>query len=246
MDAPRPDDKRKSKRYTLSGDFPFRTKLTLFQNGGVKTSDAKGKDWSVTPVNLSATGASLQLSLAVVAYQREACRMKFSLGTFLLEIPATIAHFRCGSQFSLCGIVFNFTNAETQRSYLQLLESVSLGSSLTPVDAVQDTPDRHKEQFGDNPTAALSIWRDAPTGSITSFDLRMHNYVVRWIEGSPELDVSGLGEISPAEQRHSFPDLVSLSEAQHDEVRRLFSLTVLNMPKSMPEDVRKFFANLVA
>jgi PilZ domain-containing protein len=244
-EALRPDDKRRMPRYAVGSDFPFKTKLTLFQNGGVKVVDAKGKDWSVTLVNLSATGASVQMSMAAVGYQREACRFKLSRGDYLLEIPAAIAHFRCYSQYSLCGIAFNFPDAEMQRGYLQLLESVIIGSSLIRVAAVQDTPDRHKEQFGGSTSSALTVWRDAPGGQITSFDLRMHRYVVRWLEGSPELEVYGVDSADVSATPKVPPEFVTLTGDQLDEVRSLFSLAVPNLSRSVPDDVRQFLSGLV-
>jgi hypothetical protein len=238
-----PDDKRKMPRYVLNDNFSFKTKLTLFQNSGAKISDSKGKDWSVTPVNLSVTGASVQLSLAAVAFQREKCLLKFSHGEYRLEIPATIAHFRCCSQYSLCGIVFNFPTPELQQSYLQLLEPLIIGNSLAPSGAAQDTPGLHLEQFvGKNTTTTLSVWRDAPEGQITGFDFRMRHYGVQWADGAAELDVYGLGEADASGQQEA----VALTETQHEEVRWLFCLAVPNLAKAVPLDVRRFLSALVA
>ena len=239
-------EKRRSPRYDLGENFPFKTKLILFQNGGVKTTDAKGKEWSATLIDLSATGANLHLSLAAVAFQREACRLKITRGDYLLEIPATIAHFRCHSQYSQCGLSFNFPNLESQQAYLQLLEPIVIGNSLIPIEAVQDTPGRHREQFGNGTSTALSVWRSAPGGEITGFDLRMNRYVVRWNEGAPELEVAGLGEIDPSKPNPPVPVLVPLTEAQHEDFRWIFCLAVPNLSPSVPVDVRKFLASLVA
>ena len=239
-------DKRKGLRYGLSENFPFKTKLTLFQNNGAKTAEAKGKDWSATVVDLSASGANLKLSLAAVAFQREVCRLKISRGDYLIEIPATVAHYRCGAQFSQCGIAFNFPNAEVQEAYLQLLEPIIIGNSLIPMQAEQDTPGRHKEQFGNGSSTSLSVWRDAPGGQITGFDLRMHRFVVRWNEGATELDVAGLGDADAASENPAALPLVPLTETQHEDLRWLFCLAVPNLSESVPLDVRNFLAALVA
>ncbi len=230
------NDKRKLPRYALGDDFIFRTKLTLFQSSG------KAKDWSATPVNLSVTGASVQLSMAAVAFQREKCQLKFSHGDYHLQLPATIAHFRCYSQYSLCGIVFNFPDQESQQAYFQLLEPVAIGGSLKPVEVVQDVPGRPKEKYAaGNGSAALIIWRDELGKSIISFDFRMRNYGVSWTKGLAELEVYGL-EVDEA----SSEDVLSLSEEQNEEVRWLFCLAVPNLSKAVPLDVRKFLATLVA
>lgn len=235
------DDKRRAPRFSISDSFPFRCKLTLFQHNGVKLPDGKGKEWSVNLANLSTTGASVQLSLAAVAFQREPCRLKLSRGDYLLEIPANIAHFRCCSQYSLCGIVFNFPDEELKHDYLQLLEPIVIGNSLAPAAAVQDMPGRHKEQFGSNPAAQLTLWRDDPAGQIVGFNLRMHQYMIRWTDGAAELEVTGLGE---PDQTGAAPP-VALTETQHEEVRWLFCLAIPNLPKTVPVDVRNFFTALV-
>lgn len=234
------DDKRKAPRYALGDSFPFKTKLALFQHNGVKLPEEKPKEWSATAVNLSATGASVQLSMAAVAFTKEKCRLKFSRGDYVLEISATIAHFRCYSQYSLCGVVFNFPSAAAQLAYLQLLEPVVLGSSLAPIEVVQDTPGQIMEQFG-GVNSALTIWRDGPEGPITGFDFRMRQYAVRWTEGKPELELHAIAdgnEGSPGE-------LVELTSEQHDEVRWLFCLSVPHLAKAVPADVRKFLSGMV-
>ncbi len=235
----RPADKRRTARYAVGDGFPFKVKLTLFPKGGA--SDAKGKDWSATPVEFSATGASVQLSMAAVAYQRETCRLKFALRDYQLEIPATINHFRCAAQYSLCGITFNLSNPELKKAYQQILEPIIIGNSLPPANAVQDVPGRHKDKFGGGAAAELTVLRTAPGGQITGFDLRMHQYMVRWAEGSPELELFTLNVGSSAASAGRAPR----ADLQYDEIRRLFSFTIPNLAESIPADVRKFFRGLM-
>ena len=122
-------------RYALGDNFAFKTKLTLYPGG--KSTESKGKDWSVTPVNLSATGASVQLSMAAVAFFRaKPASLKFSHAEYLLEIPATIAHFRCCSQYSLCGIVFN---SPTPASYSKPTLSTALNRLLSATRWLRST-----------------------------------------------------------------------------------------------------------
>lgn len=234
------DDKRRAPRYPLGENFAFKTKLALFQNNGVKLPEGKTKEWSATAVNLSATGASVQLSMAAVAFAKEKCRLKFSRGDYVLELPATIAHFRCYSQYSLCGVVFNFPTPEAQQGYLQLLEPVVLGSSLVRIEAIQNTPGQIMEQFS-GINSALTIWRDGPEGPITGFDFRMRQYAVRWAEGEAELKLYAVAEGKEGDAE----ELVPLTSEQHDEVRWLFCLSVPNLPKAVPADVRKFLSGMV-
>jgi hypothetical protein len=232
----KPDEKRKQPRYPLGDDFIFHTKLTLFQNGG------KGKDWSATPVNLSATGASVQVSMAAMALQRGQCQLKFRHGDYHLHLPATVTHFRRYAQYSLCGMIFNFPDEESRQSYFQLLEPVAIGSSLKAVDVVQDAPGRPKEKYGaGNGSVALTVWRNEPENSIISFDFRMRQYGVSWMKGLAELEVYGLATDESAPE-----EIVALNEEQNEEVRWLFCLAVPNLSKAVPLDVREFLATLVA
>ena len=234
------DDKRKAPRFALGDSFAFKTKLALFQHNGATLPEGKPREWSVTAVNLSATGASVQLSMAAVAFAKEKCRLKFSRGDYVLEIPATVAHFRCYSQYSLCGVVFNFPSAEMQQAYLQLLEPVVLGHSLAWVEVIQDASGRLADQFtGTN--SALTIWRGGAEGPITGFDFRMRQYAVRWTEGSAELE---LGAITGGKAENP-AELIALTSEQHDEVHWLFCLAVPNLSKAVPADVRKFLSAMV-
>ena len=242
----RPDDKRKLPRYAVGEGFQFKTTLTLFHGDGKGATGRKGKDWSVTTVNLSATGANVRLSLAAVAFPREKCCLKFSLGDYHLEIPGTIAHFRYGAQHSLCGIHFNFPDAETHLSYLQLLEPVFIGDSLLPFAAGGETRNGNTEHYGGNPLTTLTVNREAPGGAIIGFDLRMRHYMVGWVKGSPELEVYGLGEADPSSEPSTTPLLVALTPEEDEEVRWLFCLAVPNLTKAVPADVRAFLAALVA
>lgn len=239
-DAVLTDDKRKAPRFVLGDNFAFKTKLALFQHNGTTLPEGKAREWGATVANLSATGASLQLSMAAVAYAKEKCRLKFTRKDYVLEIPATIAHFRCYSQYSLCGVVFNFPDAEAQQAYLQLLEPVVLGHSLAWVGVIQGDAGRMADQFtGIN--SALTIWRSSAEGPIMGFDFRMRQYAVRWTEGHTELELGATME----DHEGTSDALVALTGEQHDEVHWLFCLSVPNLSKAVPADVRKFLSTTV-
>jgi hypothetical protein len=180
--------------------------------------------------------------MAAVAFQREQCQLKFSHGDYHLHLPATVTHFRCHAQYSLCGLTFNFPDEESRQSYFQLLEPVAIGSSLKAVDVVQDAPRRPKEKYAaGNDSAVLTVWRNETENSIVSFDFRMRQYGVSWVKGLTELEVYGLAANESATE-----EIVALNEEQNEEVRWLFCLAVPNLSKAVPLDVRKFLATLVA
>jgi hypothetical protein len=244
-------DKRGAPRYTVGHPFPFKCIVTLIEHDGEGKpipSEVEGQDWSGRLCNVSATGASVQMHSAAMAIRGEPCRFKLSLDGYLLEIPCTIAHFHCYPQHVLCGVTFKFPDFNIKKAFLQLLEPVSIGATLEPVDAKkvrQNTPELHKEEFRNEGAALLTVWRKGPGGEIQSFDFRMNNYGVRWSAGLAELETYGVSEAKRAGKKGTAPPL-HLTEVQQEEVRWLFCLAVPNLPNAVPADVRKFLGQLVA
>ncbi len=272
-DAAPVTNKRKAPRYAISPTFPIKTVLSLAdQNrnastgrGGRVNTRANftgGKDWPGTLIDLSATGANIHLSLAAVAFPDDFCRVKFRLGSYQLEIPCTVAHFRSYSQYAMCGLLFSFPDPETEKAYFQLLEPVIIGTSFVPVECSPDRFGRHKEQYGGKSSGLLTVWRQAPGGELTSFDFRMTRYGVRWSAGLTELVTYGVAVDGPdggkesarpvlklkmkgPEKKEDATSTTTLSEAQNEEVHWLFCLAVSNLSSSVAGDVRKFLQSLV-
>ncbi len=244
----RANDKRKARRYVVGHPFPFKTVLTIIghdSEGRSVQNDQEGVDWAGRLVNLSASGASIQLHSAVPGARGGRCRLSFSRKDYLLIIPGTLAYCRAYPQYRLCGLSFNFPDFETRKAYLQLLEPVSIASSLAPVDASkvkQDTAGLHKEQYQSPTAASLTVWRRARGGPVHKFDFGMNDYGVRWREGMAA--VEGFG--APPDKRSAPTSFVKLTDAQETEVRWLFCLAVPNLTKAVPLDVRKVLAKLVA
>jgi hypothetical protein len=244
-------DKRSVLRYPVGQPFQFKAVLTLVGHDGEGQAiqgDRTGQDWAGRLVDLAESGASIQLHSAAAAHRGEPCRFRLSLDEYLLEIPGTIAHFRNYPQYALCGFSFEFADSETKQAYLQVLEPVSIGAMLAPVDPKKIKKDNTgllKEQYQGTPRASLTVWRKAATGEIHSFDYRMHDYGARWSEGMTEVEAYGRAEITAA-GRKTTPPFVHLTNAQLEEVRWLFCLSVPNLAKAVPLDVRKFLAKLVA
>ena len=72
------------------------------------------------------------------------------------------------------------------------------------------------------------------------------NYGVRWMEGSPELELYGVAEVDLSNSSPATARTVPLTEAQSEEVRWLFCLSVPNLSEAVPGDVREFLGSLVA
>ena len=241
-------EKRKAKRYEVGQPFPFKTVLTVLgqdSEGRSLQNNDTGVDWAGRLVNLSTSGASIQLHSAAAGNRDGRCILTFSREKYVLKIPGTIAYFRAYPQYMLCGFSFNFPDFETQKAYLQLLEPVSIGAALTPVEpkkVKQDTAGLHKEQFKGPADSLLTVGRQAPGRPMSNFDFRMNDYGVRWSLGMAKVEPYGL----PAGTKTAPATFVPLSTAQLEEVRWLFCLAVPNLAKSVPSEVRKQLAKLVS
>ena len=246
-----PGDKRQIQRHTVGHPFPFKAIVTLLdhdEDGKPITKDERGQDWAGRLVNLSETGASIQLHSAAVGHRGESCRFRLSLDKYVLDMPGTIAHFRTFPQYMLCGFSCAFPDFETQKAYLQLLEPVSIGAALAAVDTKkvrQDADGLRKEQFSGGAASVLDVWRLVANGEIHSFDFRMNDYGVRWSDGMTEVEPYGVTKASPSAKKTGAP-FVHLSESQLEEVRWLFCLAVPNLARAVPSDIRKFLTKLVA
>jgi hypothetical protein len=241
-------EKRKAERYEVGHPFPFKAVLTVLgqdSEGRETGNDASGVDWAGRLANMSASGASIQLHSAAAGSRGGRCILTFSRDKYVLRIPGTIAYFRAYPQYMLGGFSFSFPDFETQKAYLQLLEPVSIGAALSPVDAKkvkQDAAGLLKEQFKGPADALLTVNRQAPGSGLHDFDFRMNDYGVRWSAGMAKVEAYG----TPPGSKAASADFVQLTAAQLEEVRRLFCLAVPNLAKSVPVDVRKQLAKLVA
>jgi hypothetical protein len=233
-------DKRQNTRFPVGQGFPVKALLNLAGrdgNGMILDPDGhNGQDWGGWMLNLSSTGASMQLHPAAITTRGEVCGFQLTFESHRLEINARVAHFRAYPNFSVCGVALEFQNAEIQKAYLQLLEPIVVGASFKPVDPKrikQDTPDLKKEQYQGDSDTRLTVWRSVSVNAIAGFDLQIGTYSVSGSSESPGLDVTAAtGESGEP----------TLTAASKEEVRLLFHWIVPNLAKSIPSDVRKFLA----
>lgn len=236
-------EKRLRARHSVGADFPVKARVALIgrdPDGHLLSQDlAKSRDWGGRILNLSGGGANLGIAVAALAARGEPSRLQLRLGEDFLDLPATIAHFRIYRDYANLGLKFDALEPTVEKAYLQLLEPVAMGASLTPVAPAkvrQDTPGMTKEEYSGGPRSRLIIWRNEIGGAIGGMDFHLGDYAVRWAHDMPELATVRL---RPTGSRH-------LSEAEQTEVRWLFGLTVPNLPRSVPADLRKFLGGLVA
>lgn len=245
-------DKRAASRYPVGDKFPVKVSVSLIgrdEDGNLLgQSLSKARPWGGRLINLSATGASIGVSQAAMAARGEPSLVQFKLGDDALEIPCTVAHFRCYSNYASCGVAFEFGRGAQQKSLLQLLEPVSIGATLALVDpekTPQDLAGYQHECYAGLKTTRLSVWRDRQSRAIEQFDFRMNDYGVRWTNGMTELETyaSVGGLVDPI--RPELAITTALTETQQTEIRWLFCLAVPNLAKAVRADVRDFLSQLV-
>jgi hypothetical protein len=243
-------DQRGAERHLVGAGVQFKASMRLPKHDEHGRPDPRGREGPELPakvVNLSTLGASVQLPASAVAHHGETCVFKLSLDDYRLEIPGKVAYFRGFPDHATCGVAFNFDFFEVRKAYLQLLEPVAIGASLSPAKASEikaDTSGFDREVYRGKDRAELSVWRAEADGDIHRFDFRMNDYGVRWSLGQSELETYATGA-EPGQKSAPKSD-GTLTRAEHEEVSWLFCLAVPNLAKAVQADVRKFLAALVA
>jgi hypothetical protein len=223
-------------RYAITPRFPMKTTFNtvgrdemghLLQNG-------EGRDWSGVLINLSISGARMQVPSTVHAHKGDPCKLKFDLEGYVLVVPAEIAHITHRSDSFLYGMKVHLSDDENSQAYRQLIDLVALGAVLKPTKPTQ--PDEASgylvEQYVGEEGCRLDVWRAHAGRSIIAFDFRLRNYRVRGLSDRPTLeyfidsDEAGTAVPAPA--------------AQAAEIQRLYHWVVPNMAAAVPEDVRSF------
>jgi hypothetical protein len=91
-----PADRREDRRYCIGPRFPLRTVLHLVGRNELETprngADGDGRDWAGRLINISHTGARVQLPRSIAAHRGARCILKLDLEGHLLELAGQVAH----------------------------------------------------------------------------------------------------------------------------------------------------------
>lgn len=225
--------KRKQVRYAVSDDSRIRSSIRI------RSSDegSSSKDWPGTLVDMSASGAHIQISMAAVAYKGDSCVLKLACGAVKTELRGTLAHYVCSARYSVCGVKFDYPNADELQPYLK---AIVASSTLKAGEAVTESG-RYREEYRGPGFTKLVVWRDnKPERTVVAFDYTMGRYAA--ILSEPGEDLFKTKEqvrfkTAPTERGSSDKPL---SDAQVAEARWEFSLAASNLPKAIPPELRKF------
>lgn len=231
-------NRRAASRFVVNPEFPVTAVLNITDRdmfGNLPKNQNKradGTDWPVQLVNLSSTGARLQVPVSVRAKRDDFGRLKLDVQGYQLIVPGRIAHIAEGDGYRVIGLVLDLSTANTQAGYRQLIELVALGSSLTLTKSPQqDGTGYNLEEYGGEPASRLSLWRSLASGEVIAFEFRLKDCLVRGHDGSTGVECF-TGTNAKTAQR--------ASPAQGEEIKRLYQWVVLNLPPAVPADARAF------
>jgi hypothetical protein len=225
------ESKRKHQRYVVSEDCRLRAAIKIQSSD----ADSAKKDWPGTLVDLSASGAHIQISMAAVAYKNDSCVLRLSHGAVKLDMRGVLAHYVCSARYSICGVKFDYPNAA---EYQPFLKAIVASSTLKAGENTAEAGGYREDYRGPGETK-LVVWRDnKPERAVTGFEYVMGRYTALLKGAGPDLmenkqkvifkPVPGEGPDRP------------LSASQEAEARWEFSVAASNLQKVIPPDLRKF------
>lgn len=186
-------ERRVSARYAVHPQFPVKAVLNVAGRDTMgrllTTKMGGGWDWPAIPVNLSATGARLQVPPTVEALRNDNCLLKLDIQGYELLIPGRIAHLGEQRNAIIYGVVLDLSNPGTQRAYNQLLDFVALGASLKAGKPMKkDKSGYFFERYDGVPSSYLSIWRSIESKEPEAFEFVLKDCMVRALAGNPGVD----------------------------------------------------------
>jgi hypothetical protein len=229
-------DRRVAARFAVSRQFPLQTVLNIAgrdeRGEPLKPKSGEGWDWPGRLVDLSVTGARLQVPLTIIVQRDDTGRLRFDLQGHKLEIPCRVAHISDRREYALFGLELNLTSPSKLASYRQLLDLVALGASLKLVKpAARDKSGYLLEQYEGEPASRLSVWRLRTDKTVAAFEFQLKDCFVRGLAENDDLECFAGADATNGR---------AVTPAQGEEIRRLYQWVVLNLASTVPADVRAF------
>lgn len=230
-DAKYGESKRKQTRYAVSDDCRLKASILL------RSSDeaSANKDWPGTLVDVSASGAHIQISLAAVAYQGDSCVLKLAHAGRKVEIRGILAHYVCSARYSMCGVRFDFSFAGADKPYLPFFKPLVASATLKAGDTTTE-PGRIREEYPGTGGAKLVVWRDdKPERNLVAFDFTMARFGAALSDAGSDMLANKARVVFRALEGGATP----LTREQEAEARWEFSLAATNLPKTFAPDIRR-------
>jgi hypothetical protein len=229
-------NRRVASRFVINDGFPIKAVLNIAgrdeMHQPLKSRHGEGWDWPGKLINLSTTGARLQVPPKIIAERGDFCRLKLDVEGYQLIVPGHIAHVAEHSKAFTFGLVLDLSASNTQACYRQLIDLVALGSSLKLVkEQHADGSGYLLEQYAGEPSSRLSVWRRKETNQVSAFEFLLKDSFVRGLAN--QSGVECFRGSDPATAR-------AATAAQNAEIKRLYQWVVLNLSATVPADVSAF------
>lgn len=229
-------DRRGPPRYNVYPQFPVRVQLNLVgRDPAGKVGRAKKGDalkWPARLINLSISGARLQLPLAVKAKREDPCRLEFDVQGYLLSLAGRITYQESNQETQEYGIALDTPDLVTLRMYEQLVFMVAFGAALQLTEPLHDDDIGYLfERYDGVRSSHLKVWRSMDSQEVAAFEFALMDCMVRGQSGHPGVQCFKGTDASTAQVATS---------AQEVEIRRLYQWVVLNLAPAIPEDVQEF------
>jgi len=236
-DAKSGESKRKHARYAVSDDCRLSASITI------RSSDAgtASKDWLGTLVDVSATGAHIQISMAAVAFPGDSCLMKFALGKQKVEVWGKLAHYICSARYSVCGVKFDAPFERLDKTFQSMFRAIMASSTLKGGAVDSDMPGRYKEEYRGPGFTKLVVYRDnKPERAIVGFDYTMARFAANLPVAGANMFENKQAVTFRAAPNESGATGAPVTGTAAEEARGEFNLAASNLPATIPPDVRKF------
>jgi hypothetical protein len=216
-------DQRKEVRHRTGPDFALQATAVL---GDLS--------WSGRVTDVSANGLSFRLPLASAARRGEATNVRLAVDGRELTVPCTVAHHRAAPTYALCGLRLDFRDYAVQKSWMQIVEAVSLGTAFQPAEATRISLGLARRQWRSVRHTRLTEWRETGTRKIERFEFVLAAHVLE-----ARRDEAGLTIAPTSDRNRSAPGPVCA------ELRQLLLWVVANFPAAaaIPADLRDFMRN---
>jgi len=230
-----PQDRRGGQRYAVTARFPVSAVFNAVgrDEQGQPLSDRGGQgwDWAGKLLNLSVSGARLQVPPTVTAIRGDACRLKLDLEGYVLTIPGQVAHITELRDSYIYGLALNTREEVVGPAYQQLLELVAVGATLKQTKPPTPDPSGYLlEQYEGDYGSRLDVWRDLVGRTVAAFDFQLKECHMRGLAGQTRLQCLLGADVAQA---------LPANETQADEMERLFHWVVPNIANTVPADVRE-------
>lgn len=223
-------------RYTVGPAFPARCKLGAVgrDEHGQEVAGGRMRDWGCRLIDVSTTGCRIAMNSGLIVKRGDAVRLDVALGGRQLVFPCQVAHYRWGSEHSVCGLSLDLKGAAAPRAYLQMIESIAIGATLRPdlkTKQLPEAPGLKAERFVAHPIGSLLVWHKQDDFVPVYFDLELREHFLRGAR-------TGAIEILPK----SAGATGNVTPAQRAEILEHFGWVLPHLGNEVPPDVRELLA----